>query len=72
VDGHGPDRPRARRGVRRRPERILGRSLLLPNILTGTALTLQWADPVPVDDALLDELTDFVLAALLAEPAHHL
>lgn len=49
------------------PERVLRRSRLLPNILTGTAFSLQWTDPAPVDDALLDELTDFVLAALLAE-----
>jgi AcrR family transcriptional regulator len=49
------------------PERILERGRLLPNILSGTVFDLQWADPVPVDDALLDELTNFVLAALLAE-----
>jgi AcrR family transcriptional regulator len=48
------------------PERILQHGRLLPNILSGTAFNLQWADPVPVDDALLDELTQFVLAALLA------
>jgi AcrR family transcriptional regulator len=48
------------------PERILQRDRLLPNVLSGTAFNLQWADPVPVDDTLLDELTDFVLAALLA------
>jgi AcrR family transcriptional regulator len=49
------------------PERILQRGRLLPNILSGTAFNLQWTDPAPVDDTLLDELTNFVLAALLAE-----
>jgi AcrR family transcriptional regulator len=49
------------------PKRVLKRASLLSNILAGTAFNLQWTDPVRVNDARIDELIDFVVAALLAE-----
>jgi AcrR family transcriptional regulator len=49
------------------PERVLERGPLLANILAGTAFNLQWTDPVLASDALVDELIDFVVAALRAE-----
>jgi AcrR family transcriptional regulator len=49
------------------PARVLDRAHLLPNILTGTAFDLQWTATTTVDDAVLDELVDFVMAALLAK-----
>ena len=49
------------------PPRILGRGRLLPNIIGGTAFNLQWADPLAIDDDLIDDFTSFVLDALLAE-----
>jgi AcrR family transcriptional regulator len=49
------------------PARVLDRVRLLPSVLTGTSFDLQWTHQAPVDDPLLDELVDFVMAALLAE-----
>ena len=49
------------------PPRILGHGRLLPNIIGGTAFNLQWADPLAIDDDLIDDFTSFVLDALLAE-----
>src|SRR5262245_61968198 len=48
------------------PREVLERAPLLSHILAGTAFNLQWTDPVLVNDARIDELVDFVLAALLA------
>jgi AcrR family transcriptional regulator len=49
------------------PERVLARRRLLPNILAGTVFNLSWAGPVNLDGTGVDELTEFVVAALLAE-----
>jgi AcrR family transcriptional regulator len=49
------------------PPGIIGRGRLLPHILGGTAFNLQWGDPTAIDDDLIDEFTDFVLGALLAQ-----
>jgi AcrR family transcriptional regulator len=49
------------------PRRILRRGRLLPNILGGTAFNLLCVESMAIDDDLIDELTSFVLSALLAE-----
>lgn len=46
------------------PERVLRRSSLLPNLMTGAAFSIQTERMVVVDDALIDELTDLLLAAI--------
>jgi AcrR family transcriptional regulator len=47
------------------PERVLRRSTLLPNLMTGAAFSIQTERMVVVDDALVDELTDLLVAAVL-------
>ena len=47
------------------PERVLRRSTLLPNLMTGAAFSLQTEQMVVADDAVVDELTDLLVAAVL-------
>jgi AcrR family transcriptional regulator len=47
------------------PERVLRRRTLLPNLMTGAAFSIQTEQMVVVDDALVDELTDLLVAAVL-------
>jgi len=46
------------------PERVLRRSVLVPNLMTGAAFSIQTEQMVVVDDALIEELTDLLLAAI--------
>lgn len=47
------------------PERVLRRGALLPNLIGGAAFSIQTEHMVVVDDALIDELTDLLFAAIL-------
>ena len=49
------------------PAHVVERARLVRNVLGGTAFSLQSIDAAVVDDQLLDQLTDFLLAGLLAE-----
>jgi AcrR family transcriptional regulator len=51
------------------PRHVLERAHLMRNVLGGTAFSLQSIDQAVVDDQLLDQLTDFLLAGLLADHA---
>ncbi len=47
------------------PENVLHASSLLPNLITGTAFSVQFVDAVPPKNPPVDELTDLILAAIL-------
>ena len=49
------------------PAHVLDRIPLVRNVVGGTAFSLQSIDPAIVDDELLDQLTGFLLAGLLAD-----
>jgi AcrR family transcriptional regulator len=47
------------------PARVLESSALVPNLLTGVVFSVHTMETVTLDDALIDELTDLIVAAIL-------
>ncbi len=48
------------------PERVLHARSLLPNLITGAAFSIQFMEADPAKKLPVDELTDLILAAILA------
>ena len=53
------------------PAHVLQTCSLLPNLITGAAFSIQSMQSAPPKDPPVDELTELILAAILAGPTRH-